>query len=281
VTASTGHIDDTFLRIELEISLIEPGQKDLVEVHRPDAICGLLEADEFLEQRIAEKELVLFEPEGAGVADPPSLEVPWVLWGRQLLRHPSLGGLVERSGSLLTGGFVRALLVVLGTEAVEACLLSGLVLLRRAGGVGLQGALQARVAAILVRWAGFDARRYEAQAPPPGGHLRPHCQGVGGARHAGVGAAAPRQTACREHARADGCGLRHAGGSEGLAREPAAAVAGGDRQWRAVAAIPGLDVACESRAPDLLDSRNRRGKPSLCDSVSRLSKPGVPIGEEG
>jgi hypothetical protein len=64
-------------------------------VNRPDAVCGLLEADEFLEQCIAEAELVRFEPEGAGVVDTPYLEVPWVLRGRQLRRHPSLGGLID------------------------------------------------------------------------------------------------------------------------------------------------------------------------------------------
>jgi hypothetical protein len=39
----------------------------------------------------------------------------------------------------------------------------------RADGVGLQGAMPALVATVLVRFTGFDELRQEAQADPPGG----------------------------------------------------------------------------------------------------------------
>ena len=79
---------------------------------------------------------------------------------------------------------------------------------RRSGGVGVQRARPALVTTVLWRLTGCDALRPAAQAYPPRGPLGEPCQGVGGARHAVVGAETPRQSACLEHTHEYGCGFR-------------------------------------------------------------------------
>jgi hypothetical protein len=54
--------------IEPEISLIEPGQQDIIEVALPDAISCLLQTDVLLQQSIADEELAFLEAERSGVA---------------------------------------------------------------------------------------------------------------------------------------------------------------------------------------------------------------------
>ena len=119
----------------------------------------------------------------------------------------------------------------------------------RAGGVGVPGALPASRAAVLWRCARCAARRQEAQAYPPGGERCEPAQGVGGARHAVVGAETRRQAECLARALTPGCGLRDARRGQGLATAPNAAVASGDGPRRAVAAVTGLDVSCAVGAP--------------------------------
>jgi hypothetical protein len=67
-----------FSGVEPEISLIDPGQQDIIEGHRPDAIAGLLQGDILLRQCIADEELTLLEAERTGVAHPAHQVVTWV-----------------------------------------------------------------------------------------------------------------------------------------------------------------------------------------------------------
>jgi hypothetical protein len=121
----------------------------------------------------------------------------------------------------------------------------------QSGGVGLQGALHARVAAVLVRLTGFDELRQAAQARPPRGSPGQPGQGVGGEWHAVVGAATPRQAECFEHTHEYGVSRRDARRCQGVAAEGKAAVAIGNRQWIAIVAVTGLEVPCEVGTPHL------------------------------
>jgi hypothetical protein len=66
-------------------------------------------------------------------------------------------------------------MVELFAEVGELLWLGAQVGGRWSGSVGLQGALHARVAAVLVWFAGLDELRQDAQAHPPCGQLGQPC----------------------------------------------------------------------------------------------------------
>jgi hypothetical protein len=87
---------------------------------------------------------------------------------------------------------VRTLLIELLSEVVELALLSAVVGGRWLCGFGLEGSVHAFVAAILLRFAGFDALGKDAESDPPGGQLGEPAEGMGGEGRAVVGADASR-----------------------------------------------------------------------------------------
>jgi hypothetical protein len=155
---------------------------------------------------------------------------------------------------------MRTLMIKRFTEVGELLLLGAKIGPRRSGGVGVQGAMQARVAAVLLRCARCDALRQEAQADPPGGQLGQPGEGVGGKGHAVVGAEALRPAECFAHAHEDRLGLPHTGGGEGFAPKQEATVAIGDGQRRSGAAVPGLEVPCEVGTPHLVGGSHVAGR---------------------
>jgi hypothetical protein len=180
------------------------------------------------------------------------------------------GGLVAGGGGAQVARLRRPCMVERGTAVGELPRLGAAGGAGWSAGVGLQGALQPRLAAVLGRLTGFEARRSEAQAHPPGGYLAAPGPGGGGERPAGVGAAALRQAAGVAHPRAHRVGLLDAGGGEGLARAQNAAVALGEGQGIAGAAVPGLEGAVEGGAP------HRVGGPPRADGLASMPAHAAP-----
>ena len=107
------------------------------------------------------------------------------------------------------------------------------------------------------------------------GTAGPGC--VGSKRHAVVGADALRQANCFEHAREHWFGLRSARQWQGLAVEEKTAVALGDSQRIAVAAVTSFEVAFEVGAPHIVGSTHvtaglarmpNRSSPCVADAIA-------------
>jgi hypothetical protein len=176
----------------------------------PDPIIDVLEADiapGASDGDVDPLAVPLYAPGGADVAH---LEAVGIVKRWPFIGHLPGGGFVTCCGCAHVERLVRPLMVALVAAVVALLLLGVQAGAGRAGGVGFQRALQALVAAVLVRCAGFDARRRDARTYPPRGQLGQPGQDVGGARHAVVGADAPRQAACFEDACEQRCDLRSA-----------------------------------------------------------------------
>ena len=102
---------------------------------------------------------------------------------------------------------MRALVVVLTAEAIEARLLCRLVVLRWPGGFGFEGAVHALVRPVLLRSPRCNALMADAERDPPHGELAQAAEGRGGERRAVVGANGLGQAILLEQAREDGACL--------------------------------------------------------------------------
>ena len=89
-------------------------------------------------------------------ADVTHFETIGVLKGRNFRRHCTWRGCIERSRGLLIECLVRALEVKLMAEAIEFALLSAVGVSRGSGRFGFEGSMHAFVAAVLLRFTGFD-----------------------------------------------------------------------------------------------------------------------------
>jgi hypothetical protein len=107
-------------------------------------------------------------PIGADVAH---LEAVRGLKRWKFMRHLPGGGCIAGGGGTPVERLVRPLMVELCTAVIELPLLCAQGGAGRAGGFGVQGAMHAFMAAVLWRFARFDALRQDAQADPPGGEL--------------------------------------------------------------------------------------------------------------
>ena len=61
------------------VTFIEPGDKNLTKVDRPDAIVDLLESDRVWRESVSDEEQPLLEAEGPGVGDALDEKVPRIL----------------------------------------------------------------------------------------------------------------------------------------------------------------------------------------------------------
>lgn len=78
--------------------------------------------------------------------------------------------------------------VVLGAEPIELALLRRKVTCRWPSRLGFEGSMHAFMAAVLLRFAGFDEFRQHAETNPPGRERRQARERVGGEWHAVIGA---------------------------------------------------------------------------------------------
>ena len=104
-------------------------------------------------------------------------------------------------------GFVRTFRIALLAEVLELARLCARVGRRGAGGVGFQGAVPTRVAAMLWGLTWFHAFGENAQTYPSGRQWRESGEGVGGQGHAVISADAPGATALFAQTGQDRCGL--------------------------------------------------------------------------
>ncbi len=98
--------------MEPEVSLVESGEQDIVEVNGPDAIVDLFHAYSFLEQGIAQEELAVLEAEGTGVAHLAGRKCPVPGLGNPLGQGAAKDGTGTPESSSQPS-LVRPLLVVL------------------------------------------------------------------------------------------------------------------------------------------------------------------------
>ena len=229
------------------------------EVHGPDAVIDFFQAHVRPRADGGDIDPVVVPANAAVGTDVPDLEAIGVLQQGESLGHRAWRGRIGGRGRLQIQGFVRPFGVELLAEAIEAPLLSGEAPRRRARGLGLQGAMHAFMAAILLRLARFDQLGQNAQADPPGGEARESGQRVGGKGHAIVGADALGEPELVKQPREHRFGLVYRGRVQRLAAQQIAAEAIGDGQGIAVPAVAGFELAFEVGAPGVIGREDLRG----------------------
>ena len=170
-----------------------------------------------------------------------------------------------------------ALVIVLAAEAIEARLLSLLVVRWWPGRFGLEGAVQALVPPVL-RWAPrFNTLMPAAELDPPHGELAQAAAGRCSARGAIVRAHGIRQAIRPEQALEDGAGFRWLRREPGCAAEEQAAIGVSHRQGVALAAVAGAKLALDVRRPDGIRclglQRARSGMPVPPAACACLASP--------
>jgi hypothetical protein len=154
----------------------------------PNAVADFLEADGLASQQVRDEDLPVYPAEGGVVGDLADLEMRWIGEGLRVAWKGPEGGDVKRGRPLLLESLVGALEVEGLPKGIERPLLSPEARLGRKGGVFLQGAVHALVAAILLRLAGLDELRGDPEGDPPDGETGETAQGVGGEGSSVVGA---------------------------------------------------------------------------------------------
>src|ERR1700677_2173366 len=106
-----------------ELMTIESGQGEGGKMNVPVAILGLLHADEFSPQTLADKDLCAFPEEGSIRINPLGLHVGVVFRFRNSIRIEARRPLVARGRCLLLERLTRAFLVELLAEPIKGFLL--------------------------------------------------------------------------------------------------------------------------------------------------------------
>ncbi len=105
------------------VTFVDPGDKYLAKVDRPDAIVDFLESNRVWCKRVRDEEQPLLETEGARVGDALDEEVPGILDRQKPGIVLARRGPVERRGCPSSQMLMRPLLVVLLSELIEGALL--------------------------------------------------------------------------------------------------------------------------------------------------------------
>lgn len=145
-----------------------------------------------------------------------------------------------------------ALGVIDGAEAIEGTLLSAERAGGRASGFRLEGAVEAFMAAILLRMSGLDEFGADAQVEPPDLEFGEAEDGLSGKRDAIIRANQGREAELSEEAFEDGLDERERNRRERLAAEEEAAEGVDDGEGIAVHAIGGEELAFEVHGPDVI-----------------------------
>ena len=161
------------------------------------------------------------------------------------------------------------LVVEFADEGIEPGLLLKAVCARRPGRLGLEGAVHALVAAVLLRVAGPDAFDRDAEPQPEDRQLRQVVEAVGrGEGQAVIGADRRRQAALPKQAYESLDDRNLLGRFEGLAQEDHARGLVGHRQGVTVLAVAELELALESLPSGLTrgSAHHRSLGITACDS---------------
>jgi hypothetical protein len=177
----------------------------------------------------------------------------------ELRRHWAHGRPVDGGWRPEVERLVRALFIVLTTEAVEACLLGTLVALRGPGRFGFQRAVHALVRAVLLRPPWRNSLMADAQLNPPHLELAQATERGGGKRCAVVGANGLGQTVLMEEALEDGACLYLLGRQPRCTAQEKAAVGVRDRQRVAIEPVAGTELALEVRRSDRIRDLGLQG----------------------
>src|SRR5881409_2350020 len=129
---------------------------------------------------------------------------------------------------------------------------------RRARRRGFEGFVHPLVPAILLRMRGLDQFGADAESHPPHGERRQSAQRIGGKRLAVIGADPLREAVAAKQALKDGPTAFGGGSEQTPAAEQEARRAILDREWIAVHAIAGAELAFEIRGPDRVRLLHRR-----------------------
>ncbi len=177
---------------------------------------------------------------------------------------------------------MRALLVELRPERVEAPLLRAAIALRGPRRFGLERLVHPLMPAVLLRVRGLDELGPDAEADPPhaeGGEPRERGRGE---RHAVVAADALGEPIRAEEPLEDGPGLRGAHRRQRATGEQIARRAVRDREWEAVAAIARLELPLEVGRPRGVRRQHRcRGTARMPEGAlaTRARDAAVPLEE--
>ena len=243
-------------RFEGLIPLIVPAEHERSEADGPQAVVDLLEADPLTPERFAEVEAVALEADAALAPDPPHLKVAGVADLRLVHRISPRRLRVELGRWHLADRLVRPLVVVLVAEAVEGRLLGLEARRRRSRRLCLQRAVHPLVAAILLRMAGLDEDRLDAELDPPDRQPRqPSRRRRTGERRAAIGQDRPRQPVGRKGLLEDRPGVRPRRRAAASALEQEAAAVLGPGQREAQASVAGAELPLEIRRPQIVGLR--------------------------
>ena len=168
------------------------------EVDVPEPVVNFGESDELPAEDDGDVDPVVGPTDATVGGDLPDLEDRGVIEGGELMRDTPRRRHVELVRHALCEGFVGPLGVELGSEGVEATLLSEAVLLGWQRGVTLEGAMHAFVTTVLLGLAGFDELWGDAESDPPDRESREAAERVGGEGRAVVRADALRQSVLPE-----------------------------------------------------------------------------------
>src|ERR1700722_17299404 len=150
---------------------------------------------------------------------------------------------------------MRALLIELAAEGVEAALLRAHGGRRWSRRFGFESSMHALVASVFLRLSRLDQLRQDAEAYPPSREARQSGERIRSKGHAIVGANELRQPELVEESSKHGLCTIHCSAIESLASEQIAAVAVGDREWIAVATVAHAELSFEIGAPNMIGSQ--------------------------
>ena len=145
---------------------IDDAEIDFGVTHQPITVSGLGDADGFASQGLAYKygaatplDLTAgsHAPHGVAGVVPRLSELLWVMAGR---------GLIDTGRRFLADRLVRAMVVVVIAESIEALLLFAWARCRRPGGLLLQGSVEALMTAVLLRLARLDPLEGDTRLEP-------------------------------------------------------------------------------------------------------------------
>src|SRR6266852_477767 len=152
---------------KLESEAVDGTELNRSEVHRGVSVIIFMQADHFADQWPGDENQLALPFNLAVAADPAQCEVAGVDRICEPGRIGSRRRRVNRRRHHLAQGFVRALMVKLCTEIIEAALLGRERGRRRLRGFCLEGLVHAFMPPVLLGLARHNAHRRDAQLDPP------------------------------------------------------------------------------------------------------------------
>src|SRR6516162_3513781 len=217
--------------------------------HQPVASFGLDHANRFANQRLTDKDQLAGPFDLAVAAHPADRDIATVARIREPLRVRPRRGLVGRSRCLLSQRLMRPLAVVETAELVETLLLRRYAVGRRHRGLLLEGAVNPLVTAILLRLAGNDPLRPDAELEPPYRQPRQAARSGRGKRRTVVRTDRQRQPMLAERRLEDRPHMLGVGARHGLTAQQVTAVRIAQGERIAAPPVAGAKPALEIGTP--------------------------------